>query len=414
MDERGVLPVIFGLPIILAAIIILVLTGVIFTFFKSLAIAVVLGVVGGYIVFKVLPGIEKKANQPVIAIGFVMLFAALLIGVFQPFSIIGSSTDVLGAGTEWMPALSWHNVAVAGIDTCTPQVSQYDPAGKCTLHNTTLIHPHDRTNQPNTCIGQYENFNDWWTIENPRSSFYETGGKTTKLSTYPENMVTGIIQGNKYTINYSTSGAIAMANPDDFFGANFGSQAHIFTKRIVASGVDELVLPSDTQNIKNYYISGQFMSGGINSSFNTTKQIVLDNTGVYFDGVKAYSVSVLSDLNKVVFTSVATNQSITSEETYFGYEVETSLPCCSGRANGNMAVDVVAGVTKSGGGVVPPIVNPPVVIPPVVVDEPVVAPAAPKDALTMIGEFVVNNFVIVIGAAIVVLLGVFLVSRKRR
>ena len=93
MNDKGVLPI-FGLPVIIAALIVLVLFGGMLFFFKSTLIAIIGAVIGGYVLFKVSDNLDKKDAQAFAVLSIILIFASLFVGVTQPLSIVGGNEPI--------------------------------------------------------------------------------------------------------------------------------------------------------------------------------------------------------------------------------------------------------------------------------------------------------------------------------
>ena len=93
MNEKGAIPILILLQLfapILFVIVGLIVAGIMFTFFKSLAIASILGVIGGVLIWKYFGSLDKKTSQMALGIGFILVLVALFIGVATPFSVVGT------------------------------------------------------------------------------------------------------------------------------------------------------------------------------------------------------------------------------------------------------------------------------------------------------------------------------------
>jgi len=89
MNQKGVVPI-FALPILIFVVITLILTGILFTYFPSLAIAAGLGVTGAFFLYTSISKLDQKAYQGVFVVGVLMLIGTLLVGIMQPFDILGN------------------------------------------------------------------------------------------------------------------------------------------------------------------------------------------------------------------------------------------------------------------------------------------------------------------------------------
>lgn len=84
MNKQGQ---IFLLPELLFGIIVLIILAITFLFAKNFFVMIVAFVVGGFVLWKVAPMVEKKDQKNVLAVGGIIILAGLMIGIINPFSI---------------------------------------------------------------------------------------------------------------------------------------------------------------------------------------------------------------------------------------------------------------------------------------------------------------------------------------
>lgn len=93
------LPAIAGLSILLGIVLFLIVGALAFAFLKNIVIALVMGLIGGFLIWQITPSLEKKYGQAIFVIALFLILAGLFVGVAQPFSLVYSPAGQVTSGS---------------------------------------------------------------------------------------------------------------------------------------------------------------------------------------------------------------------------------------------------------------------------------------------------------------------------